>query len=79
MKTDSNYYVYAYFDPRNYEMLYVGKGQGSGKHAHMPNKLGSAKERQIHEIERSGLEPLVRVVAAKLSEDQAYLVEKALR
>ncbi len=78
MKTDSNYYVYAYFDPRNYEMLYVGKGQGSRKNAHVPNKLGSDKERQLHEIQRAGLEPLIRVVVARLSEDQAYLVEKAL-
>lgn len=78
MKTGSNYYVYAYFDPRNYEMLYVGKGRGSRKHAHLPNKLGTAKERQIHEIKRAGLEPLIRVVATKLTEDQAYLVEKAL-
>ncbi|HRY51437.1 MAG TPA: GIY-YIG nuclease family protein [Candidatus Paceibacterota bacterium] len=78
METDSNYYVYAYFDPRNYEMLYVGKGKGSRKNAHLPNKAGSAKERQLHEIERAGLEPLIRVVAASLTEDQALLVEKAL-
>src|SRR2546422_5290236 len=78
MKADSNYYVYAYFDPRNYEMLYVGKGKGSRRNAHLPNKAGSAKERQLHEIKRAGLEPLVRVVAASLTEDQALLVEKAL-
>lgn len=78
MKAESNYYVYAYFDPRNFEMLYVGKGKGSRKNAHMPNKAGSAKERQLHEIERAGLEPLIRVVAASLAEDQALLVEKAL-
>lgn len=78
MKTDSNYYVYAYFDPRNFEMLYVGKGKGSRKNAHLPNKAGSAKERQLHEIERAGMEPLIRVVAASLTEDQALLVEKAL-
>ena len=78
MKTDSNYYVYAYFDPRNYEMLYVGKGRGSRKNAHLPNKAGSAKERQLHGIERAGLEPLIRVVAASLTDDQALLVEKAL-
>src|ERR1039458_284672 len=78
MKTDSNYYVYAYFDPRNFEMLYVGKGKGSRKNAHLPNKAGSAKERQLHQIERAGLEPLIRVVAASLTEDQALLVEKAL-
>jgi hypothetical protein len=39
MKTDSNYYVYAYLDPRNYEMLYVGKGKGSRKYAHLPNPI----------------------------------------
>ena len=78
MKTASIYYVYAYFDPRNYEMLYVGKGRGGRKYAHLPNKAGSAKERQIHEIKRAGLEPLIRVVAADLTNEQALLVEKAL-
>lgn len=78
MKTDSNYYVYAYLDPRNYEMLYVGKGKGSRKYAHLPNKAGTATERRIHEIERAGREPVVRVVAVNLTEEQALLVEKAL-
>jgi hypothetical protein len=78
METNSNHYVYAYFDPRNYEMLYVGKGQGSRKNAHRANKAGTAKERRIHEIEQAGLEPLIRVVAANLTEDEALLVEKAL-
>jgi uncharacterized protein len=78
MKTDSNYYVYAYFDPRNYEMFYVGKGQGSRKNAHLPNKAGTATERRIPEIKRAGEEPLIRVVAVGLTEDDALLVEKAL-
>jgi hypothetical protein len=78
MKTDSHYYVYAYFDPRNYEMVYVGKGKGSRKYDHPPNKKGSALQRCIHEIKQAGLKPHVRVVAANLTEDQAFLVEKAL-
>src|ERR1035437_2783826 len=79
MKTDSNYYVYVYFDPRaNNQMLYVGKGKGRRKYAHLPNKAGTATERRIHEIERAGLEPLIRVVATNLTEEQALLVEKAL-
>ena len=77
-QTDANRYVYAYFDPRNYEMFYVGKGKGSRKDAHRPNKVGTEKERQIHEIERAGLKPLIRIVAANLTEDQSLLVEKAL-
>jgi len=47
MKAVSNHYVYAYFDPRNYEMLYVGKGQGSRKNAHRPIKAGTEKERRL--------------------------------
>jgi hypothetical protein len=79
MKTYSTYYVYVYFDPRaNNEMLYVGKGKGRRKYAHLPDKAGTATERRIHEIERAGLEPLIRVVAANLTEEQALLVEKAL-
>jgi len=78
MKSDSNYYVYVYFDPRNNEMLYVGKGKGKRKYAHLPNKAGKATERLIYEIKRAGLEPLIRVVATNLTEEQAFLVEKAL-
>ena len=78
MNTDANYYVYAYLDPRNYEMLYVGKGKGSRKYAHLPNKAGTATERRIHEIKRAGKEPVIRVVAVNLTEQQALLVEKAL-
>jgi hypothetical protein len=78
MKTESNYYVYAYFDPRNYEMFYVGKGKGSRKNAHHPNKAGTTKERQIHEIQKAGQRPLIRIIAANLTDEQAYLVEKAL-
>jgi hypothetical protein len=78
MKHESDHYVYAYFDPRNYEMFYVGQGKGSRKNAHRPNKVGTEKERQIHEIERAGQKPLIKIVAANLTEDQAFLVEKAL-
>jgi hypothetical protein len=78
MKTDSNYYVYAYLDPRNYEMLYVGKGKGSRKYAHLPDKAGTATERRIHEIRQAGKEPVIKVLAVNLTEEQALLVEKAL-
>jgi hypothetical protein len=78
MATDSNYYVYAYFDPRDRTMMYVGKGQGRRKWAHLPNKAGTPMERQLHEIEQAGKEPLIRVIAVNLTEEQAFLVEKAL-
>jgi uncharacterized protein len=78
MKTNSDYYVYAYFDPRNYEMLYVGKGRGSRKNAHRGVKAGTEKQERLHRIQQAGLTPLVRVIAASLTEDQALLVEKTL-
>jgi hypothetical protein len=78
MKTISDYYVYAYFDPRNYEMLYVGKGRGNRKNAHQPAKAGTEKERRLHGIKQAGLKPLIRVIAANLTEDEALLVEKTL-
>src|SRR5882672_7639732 len=78
MKTDSNHYVYAYFDPRSYEMLYVGKGRGSRKNAHRAVKAGTEKERRLHGIQQAGLKPLVRVIAANLTDDQALRVEKSL-
>lgn len=78
MKNNSDYYVYAYFDPRNYEMLYVGKGRGSRKNAHKGVKAGTVKEERLHGIQKAGLKPLIRVIAANLTEDQALLVEKAL-
>ena len=78
MKTDSNHYVYAYFDPRNYEMLYVGQGQGSRKNAHRPIKAGTEKEHRLHGIKHAGVKPLIRIIAANLTKDQALLVEKTL-
>ena len=78
MKNDSDYYVYAYFDPRNYEMLYVGKGRGSRKNAHRAAKAGTAKEERLHGIQKASVKPLIRVIAAGLTEDQALLVEKTL-
>ncbi len=78
MKIDTSYYVYAYVDPRDYEIVYIGKGKGERKNAHFARKEGSAKEERLYEIKRAGLEPNVRVIAASLTEEQALLVEKAL-
>jgi hypothetical protein len=78
MKTNSDYYVYAYLDPRNYGLLYVGKGRGSRKNAHRGVKAGTEKEDRLHGILQAGLKPLIRVIATSLTEDQALLVEKTL-
>ena len=74
----SNYYVYVYVDPRNYDEFYFGKGKGSRKDAHLEDKSNSLKVKRINEIKAAGLEPIIRVIAKNLTESQALLVEKTL-
>jgi len=73
----NNYYVYVYIDPRNLEDFYYGKGKGSRKNAHLFDKSDSDKVKRILAIRKEGLEPIIRVVAANLTEKEALLVEAA--
>jgi uncharacterized protein len=73
-----DYYVYVYIDPRNFEEFYYGKGQGSRKDAHLHDRERSSKTKRIRDIKREGLEPIIRVIARGLSEQEALLVEKTL-
>jgi len=43
----SDYYVYVYIDPRNFEEFYYGKGCGSRKDAHLLEQSDSPKSRRI--------------------------------
>lgn len=74
----NDYYVYVYIDPRSYEEFYYGKWRGSRKAEHLKDGGDSTKAKLIKEIQGAGLKPIVKVVAAGLSEDQALLVEKTL-
>jgi uncharacterized protein len=78
MASSSDYYVYVYIDPRNFEEFYYGKGRGSRKDAHLSATCESDKSRRIAEIRRAGLHPIVRVIARNLSTHDALLVEKTL-
>jgi len=77
-RTVNDHYVYVYIDPRNYEEFYYGKGKGTRKDAHLGDTGDSAKARRIAEIEREGLQPIVRVIARGLTEEEALLIEKTL-
>jgi uncharacterized protein len=74
----TDYYVYAYIDPRNLEEFYYGKGRGSRKYAHLSDGSTTAKTQRIAAIRSEGLEPLVRVYVRDLSEREAFLIEKTL-
>jgi uncharacterized protein len=73
-----NYYVYVYIDPRNFEEFYYGKGTGSRKNAHLSDASDSEKALRIAAIQKTGLTPIIRVIARDLSEHDALLVEKTL-
>jgi hypothetical protein len=73
-----DYYVYVYIDPRNHEEFYYGKGKGSRKNAHLDSDADTEKTKRIIAIRNAGLEPIIRVVARGLSEQEAFLVEKTL-
>ncbi len=74
----NDYYVYVYIDPRNYEEFYYGKGKGKRKDAHLKDLGRSDKSQKIGEIKKSGLDPIIRVIAKGLTEKEAFLVEKTL-
>jgi len=74
----SDHYVYVYIDPRNFEPFYYGKGKGSRKEAHLKSKGESKKLRRIKQIKAAGESPIIKVIAAGLTEEQAHLVETTL-
>ncbi len=72
------YYVYVYIDPRNFEEFYYGKGIGPRKDCHLKDDSDTDKVRRIREIKKAGLVPIIRVIASKLTEHEAFLIEKTL-
>jgi len=72
------FYVYTYIDPRSFKPFYYGKGHGSRQFSHLLDSKESEKTTRINEIRKEGLEPIIRVVAKGLTEEQALLVEKTM-
>lgn len=73
-----DYYVYSYFDPRNFEAFYYGKGKGSRRTAHLSDVSDSEKVKRLSAIAAEGLSPIIRTVASGLTEDEAHLIETTL-
>jgi uncharacterized protein len=78
MEESSDYYVYVYIDPRNLEEFYYGKGKGARMYSHLYDVSDNEKVRRIEDIRRSGLEPIIKVIAANLTKDEAFLIETTL-
>ncbi|SRR5579862_5581933 len=78
MNAPGDYYVYCYIDPRNLEEFYYGKGTGSRSSAHLLAQGRSKKAARIRQIRADGVEPTIRIIAADLTSDEAFMIEAAL-
>jgi uncharacterized protein len=78
--SDDSYYVYALKDPRKSPALpfYIGKGTGIRAYEHAINVDKTRKGRRISEIQSSGHEVVVSILAEDLSEVQALKLEAEL-
>lgn len=74
----NDFYVYVYYDPRNLKLFYVGKGKGKRKQSHLRDYSQSEKVEIIRAIEAENLEPVIKVIAKDLSEEEALLIESTL-
>jgi hypothetical protein len=72
------YYVYVYIDPRNHEEFYYGKGCGSRSTAHLTDTDDSDKAQRIQAIKDQGQSPIIKIIAAGLTEHDAHLIETTL-
>jgi len=67
------YYVYAYVDPRDSRIFYVGKGCGNRVLAHLDEVGESAKIRRIAELKAAGLQPRIDILAHRIPDEEAAL------
>jgi hypothetical protein len=75
---NSEFYVYVYYDPRNFQPFYIGEGKGKRLFSHESDPQDTRKTATIRSIKAAGLEPIIRVIAKGLTKEQARLVEKTL-
>ena len=73
------FYVYAYIDPRDESVFYIGKGVGARATDHLFDKSESKKVARINNIRDAGLEPRIDILAHQLRDDlESSRVEAAL-
>lgn len=69
------YYVYAYLDPRDQAVFYVGKGKGNRAFEHLFDTSETKKVARIAAIKEAGLLPRIDILVHGLTEQEALRVE----
>jgi hypothetical protein len=77
------YYVYFLIDPRDKKVFYVGKGKDKRIDAHMKQWLKKQnininKDNRINEIETDGYQVIKQIYKDKLSEKEAFKIEREM-
>lgn len=73
------FYVYAYIDPRDNSVFYIGKGVGSRATDHLHDRNKSSKTDRINSIIAAGFTPQIDIIAYQLRDDlESSRVEAAL-
>lgn len=88
--TVNDFYVYAYVDPSDESIFYIGQGKGGRSKSHIKayekeNDKNISKEEvnlskkhaRIEAIKQVGKEPRIVILAKNLEEKEAYMVESA--
>lgn len=75
-----DFYVYTYTDPRNGDIIYVGKGCGERHLYHWKygNPSNSHFDRKLAKIRKQKLEPEINIVFTSKDEDEVYELEEFL-
>lgn len=73
------FYVYAYVDPRNNSIIYVGKGKKDRALKHLSGASNDKLAKYIADLEKSGLKPRIDILAHGLRDEaEAAAIETAV-
>lgn len=71
-ESNNKFYVYAYIDPNNNLVRYIGKGLGDRAYN---LKRGYVVGRWLEKLKRNGQKPVIKILHENLTEDEAFEYE----